>query len=208
MRSETDPDGRTRYTFIEAARRSQIVEAAAETVADVGYANVSLSRIAERAGISKSVISYHFSGKDEVLTQVANRFFEQTWEYMASRIEAETTPTGKVRAWIGSQLEYFNGHRAGFLAMVEIVMNHRAPDGSRVFADAEHEEVAELARILRTGQRHGEFRDFDPRRVATIVIRCTEGVLSSWAIDDSIDLDAQSAVLLDFIDHAIRGERS
>lgn len=180
--------------------------AAAETVAEVGYANTSLARIAERADISKSVISYHFDGKDEVLTQVVTRFFEETWEYMESRINAEPTSAGKIRAWVGSELEYFGTHRTQFLAMSEIIVNHRAPDGSRPFAAAEAEEVDGLAEILREGQREGRFRDFDPRSVATIVIRCTDGLLGSWLLDGSVDLAAQTAALLDFIDHAIRKE--
>jgi TetR/AcrR family transcriptional regulator, fatty acid metabolism regulator protein len=51
---------RSKYTdhnrsFVSNARRAQIVEAAIETVAEVGYANASLARIAVRPGISKGV---------------------------------------------------------------------------------------------------------------------------------------------------------
>jgi AcrR family transcriptional regulator len=204
MRPNNSPDGRQRPSFIEEARRAQIIAAAAETVAAVGYANASLARIAEQAGISKSVISYHFSGKDELMTLVATQFFEKTWEHMAPHIEAATTSAGKLQAWVGSQLDYFGRHRSAFLAMTDIVVGHRAPDGSRPFADAEHEELAALAGILEQGQRDGEFRDFDPWSVATIIVRCTEGVLASWALDEQVDLEAQTAALLEFIDHAIR----
>lgn len=61
-----------------------------------------------------------------------------------------------------------------------------------------------MVEILRAGQRDGEFREFDPLAIATIVIRCTEGRLGSWALDDSTDLEVQTDALLDFIDHAIR----
>lgn len=89
-------------------------------MAEVGYARASLARIAERAGISKSVISYHFDGKEELLAQVAGEFFDQAWEHMAPRIEAETTAVGRVAAWIIAELEYFAAHRQRFLAP-----NHR-----------------------------------------------------------------------------------
>ncbi|HLR95633.1 MAG TPA: TetR/AcrR family transcriptional regulator [Jiangellaceae bacterium] len=203
MRPERRPNGRDR-SFTEEARRAQIVTAAAQAVAKWGYANASLSRIADQAGTSKSVISYHFTGKDELLTLMVTQFFEQTWQYMEGRIEAATTSAGKVQAWVRSQLEYFAQHRTAFLAMSDIVVSHRADDGSRPFADAEDEEVDALAETLAEGQRAGEFRDFDPRSVATILIRCTEGVLGSWAMDEDVDLDAQTTVLVDFIDHAIR----
>lgn len=207
MSTKSGSTGRS-GSFIERARRAQILDAATQVVAEVGYAHVSLSRIAEEADISKSVISYHFSGgKDEILRLVASQFFEQTWEHMESRIAEATTAAGRVRAWIGSQLEYFAAHRSEFLAMSDIVVNHRAPDGSRPLMDAEAEEVDGLAEILTEGQRDGDFRAFDPRRVANIVLRCTDGVLGSWAMDDGVDLTEESTVLLEFIDHAIRGEQ-
>lgn len=204
MEMKTSPTGPAPRSFIEEARRAQVVAAAARTVAEVGYANASLARIAERAGISKSVISYHFAGKDELMTLVATEFFQEAWEHMEPLIAAEETAVGQVRAWVGSQLEYFARHRTRFLAMIDVVASHRGPDGSRPFAEAEDEEVEGLTEILRAGQQAGELRDFDPRAVATIIIRCTEGVLGSWAIDDRVDLTAQAQTLLDFIDHAIR----
>ncbi|WP_338106680.1 TetR/AcrR family transcriptional regulator [Psychrobacillus psychrodurans] len=54
-------------SFIEKARRNQIVECAIETIAEIGYAQASLGQIAKRAKISKGVISYHFANKEELL---------------------------------------------------------------------------------------------------------------------------------------------
>ena len=42
-------------SFIEKARRTQIVECAIETIAEVGYAQASLGQIAKRAQISKGL---------------------------------------------------------------------------------------------------------------------------------------------------------
>jgi AcrR family transcriptional regulator len=51
MRSKDTDDNRS---FVSNARRAQIVEAAIETVADVGYANASLARIAVGARLDES----------------------------------------------------------------------------------------------------------------------------------------------------------
>lgn len=201
MRSNSDSPGRR--TFIEQARRAQIVAAAAETVAEVGYARATLARIAERAGISKSVISYHFDGKDDLLAQVAGEFFAQAWEHMAPRIDAADSAAGKVAAWITAELEYFAAHRSRFLAMSEVVMNHRAPDGSRPFASDEAEEVDGMAAILAAGQAAGECREFDVDEMAVMVVRCVEGVIGAWVVDEHVDLAAQVQPLVDFVLHAI-----
>ncbi|HWL43284.1 MAG TPA: TetR/AcrR family transcriptional regulator [Ilumatobacter sp.] len=201
MRSDNDTIGRR--SFIEEARRAQIVAAAAETVAEVGYAQASLARIAERAGISKSVISYHFDGKHELLAQVAGEFFEQAWEHMAPRIDAAETAAGKLAAWITAEFEYFAAHRGRFLAMSEVVMNHRAPDGSRPFANDEADEIDGMADIVAAGRAAGEFRDCDPREMAVMIVRCTEGVVGSWAMDERVDLATQATALVDFVLHAL-----
>lgn len=198
------PGGQGEGSFIERARRAQIVDAAARVVARDGYASASLARIAEDAGISKGVVTYHFTGKDEILRMVATRCFERAWQHMEGRIDEQRSAATRVRAWVGAELEFFGAHRTEFLAMSEVVVNHRAPDGSHAFADELDEEVDALAEILAHGQRDGEFRDFDARSVANIILRCLDGVLGSWALDPSVDLRAQSAALLDFIDHAIR----
>ncbi|MCO1339913.1 TetR family transcriptional regulator [Kocuria polaris] len=208
MRHDNSPTAQKERTFIEQARRLQIADAAAEVVAELGYAKASLARIAEKAGISKGVITYHFRSKDEILRLVATRFFDRCWQYMEPRILAEETATGQVKMWVGSQLAYFSTHRVEFLAMAEIMTNHRGDDGTLAYTKEISEEVEGVAEILRNGQESGELRRFDPRSVANIILRSTDGVLGSWAADPHLDLMSQSEVLLDFIEHAIRKEPS
>lgn len=205
MRSGTRASGRQR-SFIEQARRDQIVQAAIETVAESGYSGSSLSRIARRAGISKSVISYHFAGKEDLLTQVVTDFFADTETHMRAELAAARNATELIRTWVSAQIAYFAQHRAQFLAMTEIVMNYRDAAGGRPFLEVFSGEVAAISRILTDGQRAGEFRDFAATDVAVIIIRATEGVLGAWMADEHVDLDAQTAALVDFIDHAIRNQ--
>lgn len=59
-------------TFIETARRAQIAAVAIDTFAGLGCAGASFARIAERLGISRGLISYHFAGKDDLMRQVVH----------------------------------------------------------------------------------------------------------------------------------------
>ena len=75
MRSESNPDGKkAERSFIETARRAQIMAAAIDTIAEVGYGQASLARIAETAGTSKGVIIYHFGGKDELVRELVGEY--------------------------------------------------------------------------------------------------------------------------------------
>lgn len=204
MRNETSRTDRGGRSFIEQARRAQVIEAAAATVAEVGYAKASLARIAQRGGISKGVLTYHFATKDEMLRLVATQYFDHAWAYMQPRIEAETTAAGQIQAWVGSELEYAAAHRTQFVAMSDIVTNHRDQHGQLAFAQEFEEELAGLHELLVQGQHQGQLRDFDASRVANILVHTIEGLLTSWAWDPNVDLAQEAAVLLDFIDHAIK----
>lgn len=196
-----------RRTFTETARRAQIVDAAAQVMATEGYSGTSIARIASHLGISKGVITYHFRTKDEILRELVLRFFDEGWQHMGPAVDAATGARGKIRAWVGSQLEFFSRHRIRFLATGEIMANHRGADGQLAFAEELDEEVTALSGIIVHGQQDGELRDFDPRTIATLIVKTSSAVLETWAADPQTDLQAQSAALLDFIDHAIAKEK-
>src|SRR5438067_13171134 len=105
MRSESSPiDQESRRTFTETARRAQIVAAAIDTIAELGYGQASLARIAEAAGTSKGVILYYFGGKDELIRELVAELVARGVAYMEPHIDAEPTGAGKLRAYIESNL--------------------------------------------------------------------------------------------------------
>ena len=117
-------------TFIETARRAQIAAAAIDTIAGVGYAGASFARIAERAGISRGLISYHFAGKDDLIKQVVHEAAEQAIAYIRPRVLAESTGPAMLRAYIQSNLAFMRDHRNNVIAMIEIA---RSAEGRRIF---------------------------------------------------------------------------
>ena len=132
MRSESSPSGQeTSRTFTETARRAQIVAAAIDTIAELGYGQASLARIAETAGTSKGVILYHFGGKDELIRELVAELVARGVAYMSPRVEAEPTGPGKLRAYIESNLAFMRENRRHMVALLEIALNARAADGSR-----------------------------------------------------------------------------
>ena len=174
----TEPEAERR-TFIENARRKQIVGAAIDTIAEVGYAQASLARIAARIGVSKGVISYHFAGKDDLIKQVVIDVVEAGRAYILPRVFAESTGPGMLRAYIESNLAFMREHRNYMVAVVEILRNGalttdggRRVDGRDVNVAA-HLLEEQLARL----QAEGELRsDFDPG-VMAVAIRATIDVV-------------------------------
>jgi AcrR family transcriptional regulator len=66
-------------------RRAQIVEAAVAVIAEKGLDKLSLSRIEQKAGMSRGQLTYYFASKEEILLAV----FDRMLEMMRQRVGAE-----------------------------------------------------------------------------------------------------------------------
>ena len=146
-------------TFTEQARRKQIIGCAIEILAERGYSGASLAAIAERAGVSKGVISYHFAGKAELLEQVARAVYAAGAQYMQPRIQAEQTAAAMLAAYLRANLEFIRDHPQHMRAIAEIILNVRSGDGVLRLAGGREgiETVLDSVQsILRKGQQDGE----------------------------------------------------
>ncbi|MCP2341358.1 TetR/AcrR family transcriptional regulator [Actinomadura rupiterrae] len=190
-----------------AARRAQIVTAAIEVLADLGYARTSFARIAERAGISSTrLISYHFAGKDDLMRAVAAEVLGEAEAFMSPRIRAATGHWNMLRAYIASNLEFLRDHPAHLRALTEVIANLRAEDGSLAAgAPGAPDAVARLADGLRAGQRDGAFRDFDAGVMARTLRAAIDAAAGLYSADPGLDLDHYAAELVSLFGLAVLG---
>jgi AcrR family transcriptional regulator len=189
--------GPRRPSFIEAARRAQLVEAAIAVVNEVGYAQTSLSRIAAAAGTSKSVVSYHFSGKEELLRLVVEEVFEATGTVMAEAVEAQSTWPGKLEAYVRAELGEMARHPQRFAAATEILISHRDDRGRPLLLDDSAADLDLLESVLRGGVAEGAFRPLpDVGVAATMITHAVDGGLTALQRDPATDLGAYADALV------------
>jgi TetR/AcrR family transcriptional regulator, fatty acid metabolism regulator protein len=190
MRPEIVSDGQGSRSFIETARRAQLVECAIDAIAELGYANASLAEIARRASVSKGVISYHFADKRELIQQVIDTVMEKAGAVMLPRIFAEHSAAGMLRAYIESNLEFLDAHRNDIMAVMNIAGGARGDDGKSMidltltFEPA----VRELENLLRSGQERGEFREFSTRVMAVTIRNAIDALSPQLAVYPELDL--------------------
>lgn len=182
--------------------------AAIDTIAELGYGQASLARIAEAAGTSKGVIIYHFGGKDELIRELLQELIARAGAYMRPRIEAEQTGAGMLRAFIESNLAFMAENRNQVAATVEIALNARAADGSRLFGQRFNDAaVASVAEILIYFQGTGEFRaDFDPQVMALAVRAAIDTVGPRLVRDPGQDVEHHARELASMFVRAARKE--
>src|SRR6266700_2874783 len=157
MRTKNKSVGQERSSFIEAARRAQIIECAIETIATLGYPQASLAQIARRAGISKGVITYYFSSKEELLEQVVTEIYTAAVQAVTPQITAQPTTQLRLQVYIRSAVDYIGAHRTRMVALLEIALNFRTADGKLRYRGTEEWVLTALEALLRQGQEEGEF---------------------------------------------------
>src|SRR5215472_12322915 len=191
-------------TFIETARRAQIVAAAIDTIADIGYPAASFARIAERLGISRGLISYHFAGKDDLMKQLVRDVIEKGMAYMRPRIIAGSTGPGMLRAYIEANLAFMRENREDLIAVLEIA---RSADGRRLFyGDSDVvDAVRALEHLLSGFQTAGQLRaDFDPHVMAIAIRAAIDAVPPRLATKPDFDIDNYAREIVSIFDLATR----
>ncbi|MGN9780414.1 TetR/AcrR family transcriptional regulator [Nonomuraea sp. ZG12] len=203
MRPENKPIGQKGRSFIEEARRAQIIAAAIEVIAEHGFTHASLARIAQHAGISKGVISYHFAGKNELMEEVVTRVYSEIVEHVVARMDDVSTAAGLLRTQILSVTAYMRANRAHLIALGQIVNHLRTDDGEPRYGINGNEEIyRSLEEIYRLGQENGEFRQFDVRVMAITHSSALDNMFAYWVANPGHDLDAHARELADLLERA------
>lgn len=201
MRSNVEPVGQKRPSFIEEARRRQIVETAIQTIARQGFSQASLAEIAKTAGISKGVISYHFGGKDELVEEILRILLKQPAEYIKRRVGEFDSALDKLTAYVEANFEFMEAHRDGYVALVDL-WGRRVDEGHQTHFNADAYEPSRhyLARILEEGREKGEIRSLPARTTASLIQATIDGVMLQWVFDESaVDLDVASAEIVEMV---------
>ena len=203
MRTKASDSGRT---FTDLARRAQIAQCTAEAIAEVGYADASMAEIARRAGIAKSVVSYHFSDKAELMGEVLRTALATYARFMEPRMAVAASASDKLRAYLTGTADYIAEHRSLHVAVIEIAFNATSADGQPLVATMPLQAPEpSVEGILREGQRAGELRDFDVGVVAAVVRSAVTHAIAIRQRDDpGIDLQAYAEELVRLFDFGIR----
>ena len=192
-------------SFIEEARRAQIIDCAIDVIAELGFAQASLSQIAKRAGVSAGVISYHFAGKDDLIREVAAQVFRQGGDFIRPRVLGLETAAASLRALILASVAYVAEKPAYTRAVMNIIRAGRAENGQpRYDAALEAPRHQGFEQILRWGQEAGEFRAFDIGVMARTIIEALDAVPPQLADHPDLDTAAYGHELATLFDLATR----
>ncbi|MEV0675485.1 TetR/AcrR family transcriptional regulator [Actinosynnema sp. NPDC050436] len=192
MHTEPDAAG----SFIEQARRAQIVQSTIEVLAEQGYGAASFARIAQRASISPGLITYHFQTKDALISAVLATVEGRLDAAMANPEgeEPESYPAA-LEGMLRRFAEHCRTHGGEISAMTAIRREVQGEAVRQAVARTDRRGSAELVAFIREGQEHGQFRAVDPALYATVLMSAM-GEFPRFRADD---VEEQRRVAADWV---------
>ncbi|KIZ16787.1 TetR/AcrR family transcriptional regulator [Streptomyces natalensis] len=197
-------DGPDAPTFTEQARRRQLIECTIDLISTRGYPATSLSAIAERAGVSKAAVLYHFTSKDNLTRAALDQVMTQFRGYVTERLARAEGPREAVIAYVRAMIGYQQANRRHVRVITEMLLDDAG--GTKLKTPGSHDTGGRwqaLADLLTQGQEAGVLREFDARTVALAIGGAIDGVIAHWLVHPELDLDAAAAELETFTLNAI-----
>jgi TetR/AcrR family transcriptional repressor of bet genes len=120
---------------MELVRREALIRAAIAEVGEVGLPDVTVGRIARRAGVSSALAHHYFGSKDEILLAAMRAILSDYKRSVCARFAAAETPTARLHAIVDASFGDDQFHPSVVGAWLNFyVAAHRSPEARRVLA--------------------------------------------------------------------------
>lgn len=152
-----------------------IIEAAISELVEKGYENTSMQSIAERAGLTKGGLYYHFNSKDEILIAANGRYLESVLELIKTA-EATPCPVEALRCFIREYLDYWAKHARGMIfSLISLTKILACSEMWPLLNDYSTMMISFYERQFKEGINRQKFREHDPLSQATSLFTALEG---------------------------------
>jgi AcrR family transcriptional regulator len=158
-------------------RREQIIQATIRCLARVGYSALTMSQVAQEAGVSQGILHYYFANKRAILVAALETVMADLDRRVVRRSTRATDARGQLRAVIGSCLGLAEENREFWIVFVEFwgEMMHDA-ELLRINATLYRRLRRMLGRIVAGGARAGQFRRLHPEDAGAVILALVDGL--------------------------------
>ena len=156
--------------------RERILRAACEVIAEIGFENISMRKVAEHAGVSKALLHYHFDTREKLFAEAMTHSFAQTGA--DTEADADSIPAALLLARIlRSMLPTDAELRQDWKLWQELwVRAQRDPAARHLAVDLYDQLHAWVAGAVERGIASGEFKECDVTALSTLVLALCDGL--------------------------------
>lgn len=167
--------------------RTRIMEAAAKTFAQQGYANASLEKVAAAAGLTKGAVYWHFSSKQDLFLAILEKSLHRQLQVLPEQIEQvlkADDPETALSLWLQSQLECLNEGETSAMLFFEFVALSREPEIREKLQAMYGKILDTVGHLLAEMQKKGMIAEgLEPGLIGLMVSALNKGILLEWLID-------------------------
>ena len=162
--------------------RGRILETAQALVQHRGYAGFSFRDIADAVGIKSASVHYHFSTKEVLAAELAQRYRQAFYDRLDREVPPESHAAERMRAFIGLFREALVDHdRMCLCGML-------AAESELLSAEVRTEAAAFFAQgIDWLGREWQRLKDPDPKAAAAEMLAGLEGALLLARVTGNLD---------------------
>jgi len=140
-------------------KQRQIISAAEKLFASRGFDGTSVRDIAEEAGVNIAMISYYFGSKEKLMQAL----FSERTTHIRLKVESllkdeNVTPLDKVYVIVDDYIERFLQKQHFHKIMMYAQMLEKSPTVTAMMNDLKKENMAQISRLIKDGQKRGVFR--------------------------------------------------
>ncbi|WP_207456372.1 TetR/AcrR family transcriptional regulator [Herbiconiux sp. SYSU D00978] len=182
-------------------KRSDILEAALNTIATSGFTNASIQQIADAVGITKAGVLHHFASREELLVEVLRRR-----DALAVERAGESDTIHGFLDTMRANAEV-PGLVALYTAMAATVETDPDSPSRRFFTERYPTVISLVRQAIEERQRRGEVpQQLDAERVARLIIAAADGLQTQWLVDPSVDMVGHLQYFWDVLVGQSRGD--
>ncbi|MBQ0141086.1 MAG: TetR/AcrR family transcriptional regulator [Kurthia sp.] len=189
----------------EKPKYKQIIDAAVIAIADNGYHQAQVSKIAKQAGVADGTIYLYFKNKEDILISVFEEKMAVFIESLNNIIIENTDPTEKLRLMIQNHFEVLSNDT--YLSRVTQLELRQSNRDLRLKINAILKVyLDQLDAILKEGVESGAFsKDIDLRLARQVIFGTIDEVTTSWVMKDhKFDLTLQAPKVFQLLLNGIK----
>lgn len=182
--------------------RTALLDAAEQSLARIGYAQLTMERIALEAGVARRTAYLYFRGKKEAVLGTIDRIVDLVTAHLQSLAAAEAPAADRLLRMLVARVVIRAERVQGYYQALDgLFASLRAPLLERR-GDYFAREAGLLAGVIRDGQRAGELAGGNPLKTAGLLILCTNALLphglreADFVDPKGLERRARSAALL------------
>lgn len=161
-RTPSSPPARAGGSGAAETRENQVLGIARRLFARDGYERTSLRDIAEAADITKAALYYYFPNKEALYERVVLESMQSLVDDVSAAVDAEDSPTARIRAFMQSSAAVFDLGRDRWIAGSR-AFREGGRGGQHLAAIALRDRYENLLRqCVAEGIASGELRAIDP----------------------------------------------